>query len=150
MVTLFLPGKTHPNSPCIGVALLVCFLSVFFIFIPVTHAKFSNPAPRCATLFSYDTVCNVLTGRSDAVGAVRISGSLKSSIQVPGYDRIARFPYHRHDHKILETLTTWALQPFFYLLRNLKILYASLLILLVFYLIYINVPHGSRLFRNKY
>jgi hypothetical protein len=150
MVTLFLPGKTHPKSPCRGAVLLVCFLSVFFIFIPVTHAKFSTPAPRCATIFSYDTVCNVLTGISDAAGAVRINGFLKTSIHVPGYDRIARFPHHRHDHKVLDTLTRWALKPLLYILRNLKILYASLLILLVFYLIYLNVPHGSRLFRNKY
>jgi hypothetical protein len=149
MVTVSLHGKTYPNSPCIGVALLVCIFSVLLIFIPVTHAKFDNAAPRCATLFSYDTVCNVLTGRSDPVGAVRINVPLKSSLQYYNH-RYDRIPRYRHNHNVLETLTTWALQPLFYILRNLKILYASLLILLLFYLIYVNVPRGSRLFRNKY
>lgn len=149
MVTLSLPGKNHPNNPCRWFAFLVCFLFVLCIFIPDTHAKFGMSALPYATFSQYDWTDNVCKSRSVTAGTVKVIGSLTSSIQVSGYDRIARFPHHRHDHSILETLTLWALQPFLYFLRNPKILYVFLLILLVSYLIYLNVPPGIRLFKSR-
>jgi len=150
MVALSLSGKNHPpKSLCIWGAILLCFLSVFFMFIPVTHANFSMPALCCNTLFPYDRSGNVFKSRSIAVVPGEMDDLLKSSIHLFNH-RHERFPRYRHKHNMLEMMTEWALQPFLYILRNLKILYAFLIILLMSYVIYINACRGIQLFKNKY
>lgn len=149
MVALSLSGKNHPKSLRKWGAILVCFLSVFFMFIPVSHATFSMPAPCCKTLFPFDTSGNVFRSLSIAVVPGEMDDHLKSSILLFKH-RHERFPRYRHNHNMLEMMTEWALQPFLYILRNLKFIYAFLIVLLISYIIYSNAFRGIQLFKNKY
>ena len=149
MVKLPLPGRTYQKRPCKRVAVLVCVLSVFFIVIPVHYGEIERPAPQCATLFAYDKAHNVFASISVAIIPGERDHPVKTNHHFFNH-REDRFPQHHNNNNMVEMMMAWFLQPLLFILRNLKLLYVFLLILLLFYIAYFYVHRGIQLLKEKY